>query len=268
MFTARMPARINFAFAAAVALSACGATTTAHDAFEPLMGADAGRILQSHRWHLDAATEASGRRLDALFPLSSRGFSLAFEGAMVIVDGGCNTMRGSYALDADGRLVVGRLAATMKACEPALMQADATLAQLLANPLRASLAQGAMPKILFVTLSRESLMLAGELTHEARYGPAALMFFEVSAWRVPCGPPPSDPTCLQVRERAFDEQGLSTGVPGEWRAFPDAIAGYTHRQGERTVLRVKRFQRSTAPADTSTYVYVLDLVVETELVKH
>src|SRR5262245_31968922 len=110
-----------FAFAATVALSACGMTPTAQDGFEPLTSADAERTLQSYRWRLDAATEASGRRIDALFPSASRGFSLAFEGATVVVLGGCNTMRGTYEFDADGRLVVGRLAATMKACEPALM---------------------------------------------------------------------------------------------------------------------------------------------------
>jgi hypothetical protein len=32
-------------------------------------------------------------------------------------------------------------------------------------------------------------------------------------------------------------------------------------------LRVKRFTRKSAPADASSFVYVLDLVVESEIVK-
>ena len=33
------------------------------------------------------------------------------------------------------------------------------------------------------------------------------------------------------------------------------------------MLRVKRFERSNPPADASRYVYVLDLVVESEIVQ-
>jgi hypothetical protein len=187
---------------------------------------------------------------------------------MVVVDGGCNTMRGGYRLESDGRLAVGRLAATMKACEPALMQADAAFAKLLADPLRAGIAGGATPRLRLATAANESLVFAGEFTLEARYGPPTVQFLEVAARRVPCPPPsPREAACLQVRDRFFDPQGLPGGAPGEWRALADPIEGYTHRDGERNVLRVKRYARAAAPADTPRYVYVLDLVVETEIVK-
>ena len=60
---------------------------------------------------------------------------------------------------------------------------------------------------------------------------------------------------------------LLVGTPGEWRALAGEIEGYTHRAGERNVLRVKRFERSHPPADASRFVYVLDLVVESEIVQ-
>jgi len=265
MFTPLTSVRRACALAAALVLAACGNPPAPQDGFEPLKGADAVRTLESHRWLLDAAIDASGRRIDALLapaPPSSRGFSLAFEGGMVIVGGSCNTMRGSYAVDADGRLAIGRMAATMKACEPAFMQADAALAKLLAEPLRAGIAKGATPKLRLATPAKDVLTFAGESTPEARYGPSTLAFLEVAAGRVPCGTPQAGAAaCLQVRDRYFDQQGLPAGAPGEWRAIPDAIERYTHREGERTVLRVKRFLSAAASP------YVLDLVVETEIAK-
>jgi len=252
------------ALAATLALCACGSAPAARDGFAPLAGDDARRTLESHRWRLDTATDASGRRIDALFPSSQRPLSLAYDGTTIFIDGACNSMRGGYRLEPPDRLAVGRLAATMKACEPALMQADAALAKALAEPLRAGVAGGASPRLRLATPTGDTLVFAGELTHEARYGAPTVQFLEVAARRVPCpSPSPREATCLQVRDRFFDAQGLQARAPGEWRAFADAIEGYTHREGERTVLRVKRYARSGAPASAPTYVYVLDLVVET-----
>jgi heat shock protein HslJ len=261
-------ARPALALVATLALCACAAAPAANDGFAPLAGDDARRTLESHRWRLDTATDASGRRIDALFPSSTRPFSLAFDGTTIFVDGACNSMRGGFRLEPPDRLAVGRLAATMKACEPALMQADAALAKALAEPLRAGVAGGSSPRLRLATPSNDTLVFAGELTHEARYGAPTVQFLEVAARRVPCPPPsPREATCLQVRDRFFDAQGLQARAPGEWRAFADPIEGYTHREGERNVLRVKRYARAAAPAGTPAYAYVLDLVVETEIVK-
>ncbi|MCE7878465.1 MAG: DUF4377 domain-containing protein [Betaproteobacteria bacterium PRO3] len=118
------------------------------------------------------------------------------------------------------------------------------------------------------TVANDQLVLVGELTPEARYGAPTIAFLEVAPRRVPCNHPLiRDATCLQVRDRAFDAQGLPAGSPGPWRAFHGTIEGYTHQEGVRNVLRVKRFVRAPVPADASSYVYVLDLVVESETVK-
>jgi hypothetical protein len=91
---------------------------------------------------------------------------------------------------------------------------------------------------------------------------------EVAPQRIACkNPLNAETTCLQVRERRFDAQGLAVLPHGEWRPLFEAIDGYTHRAGERTVLRLKRFQRGAVAPGTQDTVYVLDLVVETETVK-
>ena len=58
---------------------------------------------------------------------------------------------------------------------------------------------------------------------------------------------------------------LVVGTPGEWQPFYDPIEGYTHQPGVRNVLRLKRFERG-ASAGGSPFVFVLDLVVESEVV--
>jgi hypothetical protein len=69
-----------------------------------------------------------------------------------------------------------------------------------------------------------------------------------------------------VRDRRFDAQGLPIEPPGEWRTFYGGIDGYTHTPGVRNVLRIDRYPRKQVPADASRYVYVLDMVVESETV--
>jgi hypothetical protein len=156
----------------------------------------------------------------------------------------------------------------MKACEPALMKADAALSAVLAQHLDVQLQSGATPSLRLVSPKGQTLALSGQPTLESRYGAPKRIFLEVAPQRVPCQPGAGAPTqCLQVRERRFDAQGLRIEPPGEWRAFYDRIDGYTHTPGVRNVLRINRYQRGQAPADASRFVYVLDLVVESETVK-
>jgi hypothetical protein len=92
------------------------------------------------------------------------------------------------------------------------------------------------------------------------------MFLEVAAQTVECTSGAMRGQCLRVREIRYDDQGLKVGPPGAWQTFHGQIEGYTHTPGVRNVLRIKRFKRSTVPADASAYLYVLDLVVESETV--
>jgi len=230
-------------------------------------GAGVNQILEDHRWTLESATDGKDRRIDALFPAGGRPFAFTFAESRLFVQGGCNSFRGSYQINAQGQLDAPRLASTMMACEPELMKADSALADLLAQPLAIKMTKGTQPQLRLVTAANESLVLKGQVTPEALYGPGTIMFLEVDAQRVKCTNPWSSETlCLQVRERKFDEQGLRVGTPGPFQPFYATIDGYTHTPGERNVIRVKRFQRSPVPADAPPAVYVLDLVVETETV--
>jgi heat shock protein HslJ len=243
------------------------AWAAAAEATPPRRGADPAlvRRLQSNLWTLHSGTEASGQPVEGLM-VPGHAFTLRFQDARVLIQGGCNTMNGGWRLSPRGPLMIDRLAATMKACDSPLMKADSTLSMILAQPLNAELQPGDKPALRLLSPTRQTLVFSGQATPEALYGKATRIFLEVGPQTVSCQPGAGAPTqCLQVRERRFDAQGLRIEPPGEWRIFHGGIEGYAHQSGVRNVLRINRYTRAQPlPADASRYVYVLDLVVESE----
>ena len=228
------------------------------------------QVLQAHQWSLTAAADSQAQTIATLFPADAPPFLFTFSvsppASMLNFKGGCNNFGGSFQLNDRGELVTGPMRSTMMACQPPLMQADTALAALVAQPLQLSITWGAPPQLQLRTPSNEILTLSGQVTPEALYGPATRIFLEVGAQQLPCrNPRNGQTTCLQVREISFDEQGLRSAAPGPWQPFYDDIDGYTHTTGQRNVLRVKRFDRQGTTEDGAAAVYVLDLIVETEV---
>ncbi|MGL1834491.1 copper resistance protein NlpE N-terminal domain-containing protein [Rhodocyclaceae bacterium SMB388] len=224
-------------------------------------------VLTDHSWALIDATDASNRRVDALFPDPERAFSFGFAESRLHVRGGCNGFRGAFAIGDDDMLSVTGMMSTLMACDTPLMEADSALSALMAEPLEVALIRGAQPTLVLLAATGEVLLLAGELTPEARYGAPTTVFLEIAAQPVSCDRAiRADGVCLQVRERRYDERGLIVGEPGEWQTFAADIEGYRHENGIRNVLRVKQFQPATEGGVVPEPVFVLDLVVESEVV--
>jgi heat shock protein HslJ len=243
---------------------AAGASLLRLDPVQPDARTGLAGTLEAHRWTLSSTTDAGNKPMASLFPSPDRPFVFNFAGSRLHVEGGCNGLRGSYLLGNDGLLTLGQLASTQMACDPPLMAADKALAGLLAAPVELVLVAGPEPKLAMLAASGETLLLAGQLTPEARHGQPTTVFLEVGPQRLACDQSPSgDGLCLQVREITFDDKGLRVGSPGEFQPFSGTIEGYTHQPGTRNVLRVKRFQ--PAGADSGA-VFVLDLTVESETI--
>lgn len=225
----------------------------------------AAETLANHRWTLVDARDPDNQRIAAMFPSADRPFRITFSEDSLHADGGCNGVRAGYTLDTAGVLSVAAGPSTMMACDAPLMEADAALARVLQSPLRTAMVGGMEPALALRASEGSVLVLRGELTHEARFGEPTRVFLEVDPETVACeGGTRSDGQCLQVREITFDDQGLKVGEPSEWRVFPAAIEGYEHKSGIRNVLRLKRFATEAGAADG---VYVLDLVVQSEVVE-
>ncbi|MBP6596814.1 MAG: copper resistance protein NlpE N-terminal domain-containing protein [Arenimonas sp.] len=224
--------------------------------------AELAQVLQDHRWTLVSAVGSDNAAIAAL--TDGPGFAFGFTQGRLLVEGGCNGLRAGYQLSPEGRLGISAGAATLMACDPALMAADATLAALLAKPLDVAVARGPEPTLALMAESGEVLQLRGQPTPESLHGPPTIAFLEVGPQRVACeGASSADGLCLQVRDVSFDAQGLRTGTPGEFQPFPGLIQGYEHTSGTRNIIRIKRFQPD---ATQPPVLLVLDMTVESESV--
>ncbi len=225
------------------------------------------RALKDHDWTLQSAGDAAGKAVETLL-VPGHPFVLRFDGTRLGIQGGCNRMSGTWRLSPPNTLTSGRMAATQMACDPPLMAADAAMSALLAQPLRARVEPGETPTLRLVSPEGQTLAFAGRRTSTSLYGAPTRIFLEVAAQRVACTPAMQPATtCLQVRERRFDDKGLPAGKPGPWQAFYGEIAGYTHEPGVSNVLRIDRYKRPHPPAGGSAYIYELDLVVESRTAK-
>ena len=229
---------------------------------------DLEQQLERYRWTLVFAADANNRRIAGLPPGHDRPVVLSFAGPRASVQGPCNRFVGEYQVTAAKQLTVNVGASTMMACDPALMQADSVLSNLLAKPLLVQITGRPSAQLQLVSPGNGTLNFTGEPTPESLYGAGTTVFLEIAAQSVACPNPPSPNTrCLQYRERHYDDKGLMVGTPGEWKPLSVNIEGFTHREGVRNVLRVKQFQGPASAGGAPPNLYVLDLVVESEIVK-
>jgi heat shock protein HslJ len=226
---------------------------------------DLGTTLVAYRWQLTAATDAAGQSIATMFPGPDNLLGLEFAEGNLGVTGGCNRIGMGYQL-LDGKqlqLTPGR--STMMACPPPLADADAAMARFLTGTVAAELQGDAgAPVLRLAAADGSALSFNGTPTPETRFGgPGTRAFLEVSP--KPCEPPAAG--CLMVRDRAFDEQGLKVGEPGEWRALPSGIEGYSPVAGEQQVVRVKRFEQAATDGGAPTVHFVMDMVVQSSTVQ-
>ena len=230
---------------------------------------DVAALLPAHHWKLTEATDAQGQRIGPLFARADAPVQLDFAEGRLAVSNTCNRMSGGFALEG-ATLTLSPMASTMMACaDPALAALDAEVGKRLAGALAVAATAGDTPELVLTNAGGDRLVFQGTPTAATRFGgPGERIFLEVGPETKPCSHPliPGK-QCLQVREITFDENGLRTGEPGEWQNFFDEIEGYAHQPGVRNVLRIDRYTRKDVPADASRYVYVLDMVVESEQVK-
>jgi len=250
--------------AAPVAEQAATAGATAQAASMPNLGA----TLVAYRWQLESATDPTGASIGALFPGPENLLGVEFMDGQLGVHGGCNRIGVGYQVVEPSQLQLGQARSTMMACPPPLADADAAAAKFLTGTLQAEIqGEAGAPVLRLAAVDGTVLTFKGQPTPETRFGgPGTRAFLEVSP--EPCQPPaPAAGPCLMVRDRTFDEQGLPSGTPGEWRALPEGIEGYTPAAGQQQVVRVKRFETTAAAGGEPAVHFVFDMVVESRTVQ-
>ena len=222
-------------------------------------------VLGGHHWVLDTAVDAKGQRVDALFVRADKPVTVDFADGRIAVSNTCNRMMGSYTLDG-AKLTIGDMASTMMACvDQKLMALDSAVGERLRGAQTAALQSGAAPTLTLTGAGGDVLTFRGQPTAQTRFGgPGETVFLEIAPNSKPCTHPDvPNRKCLQVREVHFDEKGLRTGTPAEWQPLYQDIEGFTHEEGVRNVVRLKRFVQGSKPASEQV-AYVLDMVVESD----
>lgn len=257
--------------ALALALGACAQTpnkpaATGHAPVTANRAAPAlgGAALSAYDWRLSEAVDGQGKSIAALRAGLEQPLRLSLSDTSLNLSGGCNAQFGGYALES-GALTVQGLAGTMKACSPELMRLDTEIAARLKGRLTAEVQGGAeAPRLRLTTAGGDVLVFTGMPTPETRYGgPGKIVFLEIAPERAACSHPLiPDQRCLRVRERRYDASGVIQLPAADWQLLYQPIEGYAHRDGEHTIVRVKQYTDPNPPADGSSQVYILDLVVQ------
>ena len=224
--------------------------------------------LGGYHWRLQDATDTRGQRIAALLARPELPLQFDFVDGRIRVANACNGIGGEASIDGD-IVRVGALRATKMAClDAAVMALDAEIGKRLRGDARIRLLDSDPPQLVWTAANGDVLRFVGVATPETRYGtPGTTVFMEVAARSKPCRDPqmPARRSCLEIREVRF-AKGVRVGEPGAWQLFRGDIDGYAHEEGIRTVLRVKRFPIADPPMDAPAVGYVLDTIVESEMV--
>lgn len=223
--------------------------------------------LTAYHWSIDQAINANGHS-DAqwLRADSTRTATLSFSKNSLGISGLCNAMGADYRVEGSN-IEIARVVSTMMMCaDDALMRYERNIGQHLTKASTWQIQDASNKPTLTLGFEDGSQwILKGTATAETKYGSTGeTIFLEVAPETKACNHPLiGDYQCLQVRRIEYSEEGLKQGH-GEWQHFYDNIEGYEHTQGVRNVLRIKHYENKNTPADSSSYAYILDMIVESE----
>lgn len=243
-------------------LAACS-SPRAPDARDPrFQPASASDMLAQTSWELARWTLPGGALRPVPHPSSSsRPITASFihdQGSPLMTGfAGCNQYNAPYTV-ANGLLIVrAQPVATMMACAPQAMTLEqdflagvtritASSLDNINNPQRMTWVLGTGDKLDF---GRRADPVAG-----GQMGPTKLVY--VNSERVPCTAGAGRAMCYQVRDSASQP----------WQFWYGEITGFNFQPGIRYRLRVVEVTDPNPPADASSMHWVLDAVIEQEIV--
>lgn len=233
--------------------------------------------LSAYRWQLREVRDAQGRAQPgwSLLPAApdasaARAVLLEFAQDRVVVGRLCNALSARYRLHGE-KLRIGTLRSTRMACpDAAVMALEQQVGQRLPETRAWRIDTQGLPSPVLTLVFADGghWLLDGAPTDATRYGGAGeRMFLEVGPERVACHHPLMPQyRCLRVRTLEYDDQGIKTRA-GAWENWYGEIQGYAHQPGVRNVLRILRYPNAGAPADAPAFIHVLDMTVESEILR-
>lgn len=171
---------------------------------------------------------------------------------------GCNTYSAPYTV-ANGQLIIqSNPVATMKACAPVNMKLEQEFLAGLTRITATSFDNTSNPQRMTWALSNgDTLDFGRRLDPVAGGQVGATKLVYVNAERVPCNAGAGRAMCYQVRDTPTQP----------WQLWYGDITGFNFQPGIRYRLRVVEVRDPNPPADASGLRWVLDTVVEQEIVR-
>lgn len=230
---------------------------------------EASSRLSAYHWHFAKALNADGNN-DTQWQHPQhpeQAIKLVFADDSIGITGLCNAMGAGYELT-HSKIHISNVISTQRYCSnKALMDLEQSFSRRLPAVVTWQIEQNpAAPKLILGFDDGAQWILEGEASAETKYGNAAeIVFLEVAPQTKACTHPLlGDTQCLQTRTVEFNDQGLKQGH-GDWQHFYQGIEHYEHTPGVRNVLRLKHYKDNNATDELSKDVYILDMVVESEL---
>ena len=228
------------------------------------------KTLASYDWTLISAVDGNNQPLAPLTAVKDQvtlNFAQQNGGNTVGFGVGCNRMGGSYEL-ASNVMTVGNVMSTQMFCQD-LDAAEKLLNSVMQGDSQLSYKDGAAPVLTLIDSSsakKATLVWQGKMNAEAKYKQKGeTIFWAVDHKAEPC-PDGTTKECLKVKPITYSEQGVKTDE-GKWTLFAGEIEGFTHNANQDQVLRLKRYTVDTSDVKGKQYAYVLDMVVESQMVK-
>lgn len=225
-------------------------------------------LLGRYHWSLVSAKDSNNQPITALEAINKQvalNFTKQQQQAVASFSVGCNQMAGQVDI-INNVMSIDNIMSTEMMCDPALNQAETLLANAMQGQSQLSEKGGNVPMLTQITSNGTTLVWQGSMTATAKYGhQGETIFWAVDHQTQPCADG-STKTCLKVKPISYNEQGIKT-TEGDWTLFSGEIEGYTHDGKHNQVLRLKRYVVNPSDVKGKQYAYVLDTLIESQLVK-
>lgn len=229
--------------------------------------------LARYRWVLLNATDSNAQPLTSLIDIKDQ-VTLLFnqnQGQNTIsYSVGCNTMSAAYQLQGHTLTTEDSMSTKMSCGD--LNVAENDLNQWIQGRSQLSIVGGENPTLTQALSDSTTLVWSGELTAQAKYtGKGKTVFWAVNSETKPCVGN-SMQRCLQVKPITYNDQGVKISE-GEWTLFAGNIDGYQHDGTHNEVLRLQQYKLDDddylngSASDEGPYAYMLDAVIESEVVR-
>lgn len=227
-------------------------------------GLDKTTTIRQSDWVLFTATDARGQKIP-LFQRDSFLANVSIADNHALFSGRCNRFLAPYTQE-EGVLVLGQAYKSSLVCSKKEVANDQSLEALLKGQFKVTFNPDARwPNLNLMQLREASgLELILYRGAERKTGDNFnFVYLEISPQVAQCHVPMLDEpaSCMQSRLLQLSENGALKTV-GEWQPHYYAISGYRHIEGQRAVLRAKRYLVDTPEIHGAHEIDVLDVLLE------